>query len=61
MAKKEKIAVETKIKDYTLTGKMTFDGFILTSEQIEKIADWFKDDQTVRVTLEPLQSDLPGM
>lgn len=60
MSKKQKIAVETKIKDYSLTGKMTFDGFILTPEQIEQIAEWFKADEVVRVTLELIQGRLPG-
>lgn len=61
MPKKQTIAVETKIKDYSLLGKMTFDGFALTSEQIKQVADWFKDDEVVRVTIEPIQSKLDGM
>ena len=58
MAKKQKIAVETKIKDYSLTGKLTLDGFLLTPEQIEQFAEWFKDDEVVRVTVEPIQGRL---
>lgn len=58
MAKKTKIAVETKIKDYSLLGKLTLDGFILTPEQIEQMAEWFKDDEVVRVTIEPMQGKL---